>query len=384
MRRGTRPSGVASSSRRRTCGATRAQTQLILDLLPQVGEVAASTSRSTAMLTREDDPRWVPELGGGALLDVGCYCVSAARLLLGEPERVHGEARIGRGGVDTQFAGTLRFGDVTATFQCGLRSAFSNTLEVIGTEGILRVPSPFVDPPGVVVVNGEEHRVDAGNHYRAELETSAPRSAASAPCCSAATRCAGRRGTGRAPALASRLALLAGVQQVLRVEGLLHPQVQVVAGRSELVLELAALQPADAVLAGDRAAEAQRELEQLVARVVGALFLVEVLRREEERRVDVAVAGVTERERGDVVPLADLERLARDVAQPVERDCDVLAVRAAALREDRERRAAAPPPQVGDLGRALSGSALRPTRPRALPRAPPRRGALLPRRRRLR
>jgi predicted dehydrogenase len=122
------------------------------------------------MLTREDDPRWVPELGGGALLDVGCYCVSAARLLLGEPERVHGEARIGRGGVDTQFAGTLRFGPVTATFQCGIRSSFSNTLEVIGTEGILRVPSPFVDPPGVVVVNGEEHRIDAGNHYRFELE----------------------------------------------------------------------------------------------------------------------------------------------------------------------------------------------------------------------
>jgi xylose dehydrogenase (NAD/NADP) len=96
--------------------------------------------------------------------------VSAARLLLGEPERVHGEARIGRGGVDTQFAGTLRFGAVTATFQCGLRSYFSNELEVIGTEGILRVPSPFVDPPGLVVVNGQEHRVEPGNHYRAELE----------------------------------------------------------------------------------------------------------------------------------------------------------------------------------------------------------------------
>jgi predicted dehydrogenase len=146
------------------------QTRLLVELLPQVGEVRGVHVTFTAMLTREDDPRWVPELGGGALLDVGCYCVSAARLLLGEPDRVHGEARIGRGGVDTQFAGTLRFGDVTATFQCGLRSSFSNELEVIGTEGILRVPSPFVDPPGLVIVNGVEHRVDAGNHYRAELD----------------------------------------------------------------------------------------------------------------------------------------------------------------------------------------------------------------------
>jgi len=146
------------------------QTKLLVELVPQVGEVRGVHVTFTAMLTREDDPRWVPELGGGALLDVGCYCVRAARLLLGEPDRVHGEARIGRGGVDTQFAGTLRFGDVTATFQCGLRSYFNNELEVIGTEGILRVPSPFVDPPGVVVVNGEEHRVDARNHYRAELD----------------------------------------------------------------------------------------------------------------------------------------------------------------------------------------------------------------------
>ncbi len=146
------------------------QTKLLLDLVPQIGEVRGVHATFTAMLTRDDDPRWVPELGGGALLDVGCYCVSAARLLLGEPDRVHGEARISRGGVDTQFAGTMRFGDVTATFQCGLRSSFTNELEVIGTEGILRVPSPFVDPPGLVVVNGDEHRVNAGNHYRAELD----------------------------------------------------------------------------------------------------------------------------------------------------------------------------------------------------------------------
>ena len=146
------------------------QTQLLLDLVPRVGEVRGVHVGFTAMLDREDDPRWVSELGGGALLDVGCYCVSAARLLLGEPNRVHGEARIGRGGVDEHFAGTLSFGDVTATFQCGLRSHFSNELEVIGTEGVLRVPSPFVDPPGLVVVNGEEHRVEAGNHYRAELD----------------------------------------------------------------------------------------------------------------------------------------------------------------------------------------------------------------------
>ena len=62
--------------------------------------------------------------------------------------------------------------------------------------------------------------------------------------------------------------------------------------------------------------------------------------------MDVAVACVSERERGHVMALADLERLACDVAQPVERIGDVLAERAATLREDRERGAAAPPPEL--------------------------------------
>src|SRR5207244_8765179 len=74
---------------------------------------------------------------------------------------------------------------------------------------------------------------------------------------------------------------------------------------------------------------------------------------DEEGRVDVAVAGVAEREADDVVTLRDLERLACDVAQAVERDGDVLAERAAALREDRERDAAAPAPELRDVRRRL-------------------------------
>ena len=50
-----------------------------------------------------------PELEGGALMDVGAYGVSAARLLGGEPERAYGEQVIGDTGVDVLFAGTLRF-----------------------------------------------------------------------------------------------------------------------------------------------------------------------------------------------------------------------------------------------------------------------------------
>ena len=53
--------------------------------------------------------RMAPDLDGGALMDVGCYCVSGARLLGGEPEQVYGEQVIGPTGVDVDFYGTLRF-----------------------------------------------------------------------------------------------------------------------------------------------------------------------------------------------------------------------------------------------------------------------------------
>jgi predicted dehydrogenase len=146
-----------------------AQTKLLLELLPRVGEIRAVDAVFTGTLSRPDDPRWVAGLGGGALLDLGCYCVSAARLVLGEPDDVHGEARL-HNGVDEHFAGLLRFGDVVATFQCGLTSALVNRIEVIGAAGVLEVPQAFVDPPGLVRLDGEEHRVEAGNHYRAELD----------------------------------------------------------------------------------------------------------------------------------------------------------------------------------------------------------------------
>jgi predicted dehydrogenase len=124
----------------------------------------------TGALLRPDDVRWTRDLGGGALLDLGCYCISAARLVTGgEPDRMHGEAHA-QGEVDGSYAGTLRFDDVTATFQCSLLAPLVNTIEVMGADGVLRVPDAFVNPPGVVVLNGEEHRVEGGNHYRDELD----------------------------------------------------------------------------------------------------------------------------------------------------------------------------------------------------------------------
>src|SRR5918996_3212701 len=72
-------------------------------------------------------------LDGGSLMDGGCYCVSGARPLAGEPERVYGEQVVGGEGVDVRFAGMLRFADdVVATFDCGLDQPRRDLLGGIG------------------------------------------------------------------------------------------------------------------------------------------------------------------------------------------------------------------------------------------------------------
>jgi D-xylose 1-dehydrogenase (NADP+, D-xylono-1,5-lactone-forming) len=149
-----------------------AQTRLFREALSELG--AIRNVHVTFCFVHggdESDVRFARSLGGGALLDLGCYCVSALRLVAGEPEAVHGERYVGRGGVDEAFAGLLRFpGGVLGTFGCSFTSGPVNAIHVVGEGGTILVPQAFVHPPGLVVVNGEERRVDPGNHYRAELD----------------------------------------------------------------------------------------------------------------------------------------------------------------------------------------------------------------------
>ena len=145
-----------------------------------------------------DDIRRSLELGGGALGDLGCYCASAIRLFAGEPERVWAtQARDGEGGVDLRLAATLRLpADVLAQFDVALDLTRRDELELVGTEGRLTVPDPWlcrtthlelsrdgqveripVDPEGALAPTDPDHDV-----YRIELDTvSAALAAGGAP-----------------------------------------------------------------------------------------------------------------------------------------------------------------------------------------------------------
>lgn len=142
----------------------------------RLGELRAIRASFSFPLADLENVRMRPELDGGSLMDVGCYCVSGARLLAGEPERVYGEQRPGPTGVDTTFVGTLRLpGDVLAAFHSSMDLPSRQELEVLGTEGTLLVQAPWrVDLGGDVLLTrgNATERVDVpeGDAYRLELE----------------------------------------------------------------------------------------------------------------------------------------------------------------------------------------------------------------------
>jgi predicted dehydrogenase len=98
----------------------------------------------------EGNVRWVKELGGGALMDVGCYCTSFARLVAGaEPEKIHAVAQMHESGIDEVTAITMQFPDgAIATLSCGMSVQADNTAYVCGTEGWIETAWPWKPQPG--------------------------------------------------------------------------------------------------------------------------------------------------------------------------------------------------------------------------------------------
>jgi predicted dehydrogenase len=98
-----------------------------------------------------DDPaniRNIAEFGGGALMDIGCYPVSVSRWLFdAEPDRVEAVIRRDpRFGTDVVTSAVMRFGDRHATFTCSTQAESEQHVDVVGTEGRLRVEIPFNAP----------------------------------------------------------------------------------------------------------------------------------------------------------------------------------------------------------------------------------------------
>jgi predicted dehydrogenase len=125
------------------------QTRRLKELVEEGAIGALRLIRGTFSFTCDPaDPRMLAEQEGGGLMDVGCYPVSMARYLAGEPERVSAEQLLGEGGVDVVMAGVLRFANgVIAHFDSGLAMPGRREVEIVGAGGVLRVADPWHPVP---------------------------------------------------------------------------------------------------------------------------------------------------------------------------------------------------------------------------------------------
>ena len=140
-----------------------------------IGELRLVRSAFGYSLYDEANIRLQTELEGGALMDVGCYCVSGSRLIAGEPDEVYAQAWFGPTGTDWVLTANIRFpGDVLAIFDCGTALVDRDELEAIGSEGSLFVDDPWhCDEPGIELRRDggiERIELDFSDSYRLELE----------------------------------------------------------------------------------------------------------------------------------------------------------------------------------------------------------------------
>lgn len=151
------------------------QTERLLAVMTEIGSLRALRAWFSFAVQSEDDPRLDGGLDGGALMDVGCYCVSAARLIAGEPLAAGAQQIVGGAGVDVRLTATMTFSNgLLAHFDCGLDMAPSHGLELIGAEGSIFVADPWhCREPGIEIrragVGVDVVQVEDADAYACEL-----------------------------------------------------------------------------------------------------------------------------------------------------------------------------------------------------------------------
>ncbi|HEU0002906.1 MAG TPA: Gfo/Idh/MocA family oxidoreductase [Ktedonobacteraceae bacterium] len=89
--------------------------------------------------------RGFPQFGGGALLDVGSYCVNAARWLSdSEPTAIHPVFSYSQNNIDLSASAILQFGPrLAAHIQCSFMAAEHQVIEIVGSEAAITAPLAF-------------------------------------------------------------------------------------------------------------------------------------------------------------------------------------------------------------------------------------------------
>ena len=150
-----------------------------------LGEIKSVSATFRFLLNRPGCIKLQPELGGGALYDVGCYPVNFIGLVADEaagqpgsgaarPESVSATC-VREGGIDVNFSALLKYSSgLIAAAHCGFNAHKRVCAEIIGTAGVLEIPDTFFDNPGALTLTtGETRReipVAESDRYRHEIE----------------------------------------------------------------------------------------------------------------------------------------------------------------------------------------------------------------------
>jgi len=125
-----------------------------------IGELRAFHAAFTIPPLPDDDIRYDPQLGGGALADIGVYPLRAALHFLGPELDIIGARLVQSAGrqVETSGAALLSTpGAVTAQITFGMEHAYRSSYELWGSEGIITVDRAFTPPADHVPVIGLHH-----------------------------------------------------------------------------------------------------------------------------------------------------------------------------------------------------------------------------------
>ncbi len=117
----------------------------------EIGDVRLVRAEFGFSLSDPENVRLSAKLAGGALMDVGCYCLNASRQIAGEePEWVSAVANYDEtSGVDEIMGVLLRFpSGILAEFSCSFNTSYRHSVDVIGTDGKLHMSRPWTPGPG--------------------------------------------------------------------------------------------------------------------------------------------------------------------------------------------------------------------------------------------
>jgi len=147
------------------------QVAILRSIVAELGPLEVIRATFSFVIDHEQDVRLRADLDGGCLMDVGCYCISGARLLAGEePMEVLGVATFDETGVDRRFTGVLRFpSGPVAEFSSGFTSNHRG-LEAIGRDGSVLATDPWQSSPATIWRDGVQTVLEPADPYTLELD----------------------------------------------------------------------------------------------------------------------------------------------------------------------------------------------------------------------